>query len=74
MSSVDHTHKFKNRAQYSRHNCKAFWACSFVKQLDQEFVPKDSIPFENLKTGSLQSIILLSKVHLKPENHTLKMG
>jgi ABC-type xylose transport system substrate-binding protein len=35
---------------------------------------KDSIPFENFKIGSLQAVILISKVCLKPKNHTSKMG
>jgi ABC-type xylose transport system substrate-binding protein len=35
---------------------------------------KDSIPFENFKIGSLQAVILISKVCLKPENHTSKTG
>jgi hypothetical protein len=35
---------------------------------------KDSIPFENFKIGSLQAVILISKVSIKPENHTSKTG
>jgi hypothetical protein len=35
---------------------------------------KDSIPFENFKIGSLQAVISISKVCLKPENHTSKTG
>jgi ABC-type xylose transport system substrate-binding protein len=35
---------------------------------------KDSIPFENFKIGSLQAVISISKVRLKPENHTSKTG
>jgi hypothetical protein len=35
---------------------------------------KDPIPFENLYIGLLHAVILLSKVHLKTENHSSKNG
>jgi hypothetical protein len=35
---------------------------------------KNYIPFENFKIGLLQAVISISKVCLKPENHTSKMG
>jgi hypothetical protein len=35
---------------------------------------KDSIPFKNFKISSLQAVISISKVCLKPENHTFKTG
>jgi hypothetical protein len=34
----------------------------------------NSIPFENVEIGSLCHIMSLSKVHLKLENNTSKMG
>jgi hypothetical protein len=35
---------------------------------------KDSIPFKDFKIGSLQAVISISKVRLKPENHISKTG
>jgi hypothetical protein len=35
---------------------------------------EDSIPIENLEIGSLQAVISLSNIHLKPENHSSETG
>jgi len=39
-----------------------------------QYLQSENIPFENFKIGSLQAVISISKVCLKPENHTSKTG
>jgi hypothetical protein len=75
---VYHTENFKNGAEYTQSHSVLGMKALF-KQLDQitrksRTWTKDNIPFENLKIGSLQAVISISKVRLKPENLTSKTG
>jgi hypothetical protein len=70
--------ELKNRALYMQLHgvlgMKGFVQATWSNYIISRTCTKDSIPFENFIISSLQAIISLSKVCLKPENHTSKMG
>jgi hypothetical protein len=73
--SVYHTEEFKNRAQYMQLHSDLGMKALFkqlIKLYDMKNLEIRFYPFRKFEIGSLWVIISLSKLHLKPENHTSK--